>query len=170
MLHCIRLEFAIKVCLMPFVSPDPRCMTVLRDPDFADAYRQHTAEPGLDAITAAKRMMSDVPRWIMMLLGLRDLLVMPLGLKGAGDHLPPDLPRMGLFPVLSQTPTQVVLGLDDKHLDFRLVIDAAGDGDVVGTTLVRTHNVLGRIYLQLILPFHRLIVPRMMRQVLPRPV
>jgi hypothetical protein len=33
------------------------------------------------------------------------------------------------------------------------------------TTLVLTHNWLGRTYLATILPFHRLIAPAMLRQV-----
>ncbi len=59
-------------------------------------------------------------------------------------------------------------GLDDKHLDFRVVIDVAGTADqqrVTATTLVLTHNLLGRAYLTIILPFHRLIVRNMLRQV-----
>jgi Protein of unknown function (DUF2867) len=48
------------------------------------------------------------------------------------------------------------------------VVDVASTGarqDVTATTLVRTHNRLGRTYLSIILPFHRLIVRAMMRQV-----
>ena len=36
---------------------------------------------------------------------------------------------------------------------------------VTATTLVRTHNWLGRAYLAIILPFHRLIVRTLLRQV-----
>ena len=153
---------------MPFVSPDPQNMLLLQATTFADAYRLHSTEPGLDATTAAERIMTRVPRWITLLLTLRDALVRPLGLKGATDERPAELPRIGLFPLLSRSPTRVVLGLDDWHLDFRLVIDTPGNGDMTGTTLVRTHNRFGRVYLRLILPFHRLIVPPMMRQALAR--
>lgn len=73
---------------------------------------------------------------------------------------------------MSQTPERLVAGFDDKHLDFRAVIDVAAswpDSDagqqVTATTLVRTHNLFGRIYLAIILPFHRLIVPAMLRKV-----
>jgi hypothetical protein len=36
---------------------------------------------------------------------------------------------------------------------------------VTATTIVRTHNLLGRAYLATILPFHRLIVQQMLSQV-----
>ena len=49
-----------------------------------------------------------------------------------------------------------------------MVVDvvASGQGQqVTATTLVRTHNLLGRAYLAIILPFHRLVVRALLRQV-----
>ena len=37
------------------------------------------------------------------------------------------------------------------------------------TTLVKTHNLFGRIYLATILPFHRLIVRNMLQRVVASP-
>ena len=97
---------------------------------------------------------------------LRDMLVRPLGLRTRHDEVVAQTPRIGSFPVLSQTPQRVVMGLDDRHLDFRLAVDVAAldaqRREVTATTLVRTHNRLGRVYLALILPFHRRIVPGIM--------
>ena len=59
-------------------------------------------------------------------------------------------------------------GFNDRHLDFRLIVDVTPSGEarqVTATTLVRTHNRLGRLYLAIIMPFHRLIVPAMLRRV-----
>ena len=69
---------------------------------------------------------------------------------------------------MSQTPDRLVAGFDDRHLDFRVVVDVESSGaiqNVTATTLVLTHNRLGRVYLAIITPFHRLIVPAMLRQV-----
>ena len=71
---------------------------------------------------------------------------------------------IGIFPVISQTPDRLVAGFNDSHLDFRVVVDVATHGagrQVTATTLVKTHNRLGRTYLAIILPFHRLMVPRL---------
>jgi hypothetical protein len=49
-----------------------------------------------------------------------------------------------------------------------VVVDVTPSGRgqrVTATTLVLTHNLLGRVYLAIILPFHRLIVRSMLRQV-----
>jgi len=75
---------------------------------------------------------------------------------------------IGIFPVVSETPDRLIAGFNDHHLDFRVVIDVTGPADVrqvTATTLVKTHNWLGRTYLAIIMPFHRLIVPALLRQV-----
>ena len=68
---------------------------------------------------------------------------------------------IGIFPVISETPDRLVAGFNDSHLDFRVVVDVAPPAPasrVTATTLVLTHNWLGRTYLAIIMPFHRLIV------------
>jgi hypothetical protein len=136
----------------------------LPDADFTDAYFVHVAEP-LDALQAAQRMVGRRPRWVNGLLMLRNLAVTPFGLK---SRAPTEGERIGLFPVVSASPERVVMGFDDVHLDFRLVVDVAPEGSgqkVTATTLVRTRNRLGRLYLAAVKPFHRAIVPAMLAQV-----
>jgi len=76
--------------------------------------------------------------------------------------------NIGIFPVLSESPGEILMGLDDRHLDFRLAVtvqaDAGGAQQVTVTTVVQTHNRLGRIYLTVIMPFHRLIARSMLNQ------
>jgi Protein of unknown function (DUF2867) len=74
----------------------------------------------------------------------------------------------GIFPVLSESPNRLVAGFNDRHLDFRVVVDVTPSDQgqrVTATTLVLTHNLLGRAYLAIIMPFHRLVVRAMLRQV-----
>ena len=96
------------------------------------------------------------------------VLVAPLGLKTSGAS--PGMPRdmIGIFPVVSETPDRLIAGFNDSHLDFRVVVDVTAPASVrqvTLTTLVKTHNWLGRTYLAIITPFHRLIVPALLRQV-----
>jgi hypothetical protein len=150
------------------VTPDVDAGALLAGAQFIDAYSITVNHAALDARRAAERMAAPGPRWIGMLLHLRNRVVAPLGLKTAvptGNSAPD---RVGIFPVLSERLDRLVAGLDDAHLDFRLVVDVAGSGTerrVTTTTLVLTHNLLGRAYLAVILPFHRLIVPSMLRKV-----
>jgi len=134
---------------------------------FIDAYSVAVDDGALNARRAAEKMMARGPQWIDALVALRNFLVAPFGLKTSGaSETTRDL--IGIFPVVAETPDLLVAGFNDKHLDFRVVVDVAiaDQGQrVTATTIVRTHNWLGRVYLATILPFHRLIVPAMLRQV-----
>jgi Protein of unknown function (DUF2867) len=153
----------------PQVDPAP----LLSGAQFIDAFRIDVAGPAIDARSAAERMLSKSVRWIDTLMNLRNAIVAPFGLKTSGHHESPPRETVGLFPILTQTPDRLVAGFNDKHLDFRVVIDVAASGagsasgqQVTATTLVKTHNLFGRIYLAVITPFHRLIVPAMLRKIL----
>ncbi|SDR53041.1 Protein of unknown function [Rhizobiales bacterium GAS191] len=149
------------------IKPEAGVSKILIGADFIDAYRVTVAAIGLEAADAARLMLAQPPGWVDRLMALRNALVTPFGLKtglGVDDHHE----KIGIFPIQSVTPSRVVLGLEDKHLDFRLVVDVAGTGvgsQVTATTLVRRHNLLGRIYLTAILPFHKRIVRSLLRRV-----
>jgi hypothetical protein len=150
--------------LTPTIDAD----VLLAGAQFADAFGLAVDGRTLDARQAAERMMGRAPRWIDALLTLRNILVAPFGLKTSGASAATPRDMIGIFPVISQTPDRLVAGFNDIHLDFRVVVDVATDGpgqQVTATTLVKTHNRLGRTYLAIILPFHRLVVRAMLAQV-----
>lgn len=150
------------------VRPDIDADTVLTGAQFIDAFSVTVDGTHLDARIAAERMFSRSPRWVELLLVLRDVLVRPFGLTTTKQARRMSGNRVGLFPVLSETPQRLVAGFDDDHLDFRSVIDvmtAADSQRITATTVVLTHNRLGRAYLTIIAPFHRLIVRSALRRV-----
>jgi uncharacterized protein DUF2867 len=150
------------------VDPNLDTGALLAGAQFVDAFGISVDGNTLDARRAAEKMLGRGPRWIEVLLALRNYLVAPFGLKtglpnesGASDII-------GIFPIVSQTHDRLVAGFNDRHLDFRVVVDVATAGRrqrITATTLVLTHNRLGRSYLAIILPFHRLIVRTLLRQV-----
>jgi hypothetical protein len=150
------------------VDPEIDTGALLAGAQFSDAYSVVVDEAGLDARHAAEKMLGHSPRWIERLLALRNVLVAPFGLKKPVPTRTSAADTIGIFPVVSETPDRLVAGLNDKHLDFRVVVDVASSGHgqrVTATTLVLTHNLLGRVYLAIILPFHRLVVRALLRQV-----
>jgi hypothetical protein len=150
------------------ITPDVDRDALLAGAQFVDAFRVEVAERSLDARQAAERMMARQPRWAEALLQLRNFVVSPLGLKTSGEGAPAPRGMIGIFPVLSETPDRLIAGFNDSHLDFRVVIDVTapeGVRQVTLTTLVKTHNRFGRTYLAVIMPFHRLIAPTLLRQV-----
>lgn len=135
-------------------APCPHAERLLPGHQFADAYKVQ-APRGMDAIEATRLAFARGPSWIRFLMGLRNGLGRLVGLKPA---------RSSGFPVILETPAEVVLGFDDRHLDFRIVVAVAG-GLATVTTLVRWHNAWGRTYLAAVLPFHRAIAARMIESV-----
>jgi hypothetical protein len=149
------------------VKPEVDRDGVLAGAQFADAFQVTVTDMNLDARGAAERIFSRSPRWVEILLDLRNMIVAPFGLKtsGAGE---PNAGMVGMFPILSETPQRLIAGFDDHHLDFRIVVDVVPGGggrEITATTLVLTHNWLGRVYLTAILPFHRMVAKAMLRQV-----
>ena len=133
----------------------------LPDADWGDCFEVVAPKPGLTAERAARQAFGTMPAWVGGLMTVRNLVVRPFGLKGE-PKISANGERVGMFPVVAQSDGEMVLGFDDRHLDFRIVIQAERSGEyhtaVRLMTLIRRHNRLGRIYLATIMPFHKLIV------------
>jgi hypothetical protein len=145
----------------------------------------------VDALTLARAVLAEPPRWMRALLALRDALVRPFGLKTTAA-MREQLARSGvahvdIFRLLSATPQEVVFGERDRHLDFKLSIllrpaeggeapdapdartlaappPSSARRELVATTVVQCHNRLGRVYLALILPGHVLVVRALLKE------
>ena len=119
-------------------------------------------------------VMSQQPFWIGWLTTLRDAIVACFGLKTAkrlatlSDES--DADRIAFFRVYSRSESEIVLGEDDRHLDFRLSVLRTPDssptlgGQLTVSTVVHCHNLLGRTYIWVIAPFHRLVVRASLRR------
>lgn len=144
------------------VAARPEHYAVLPAASFADSYVLHDATFS-NAMDAARGAFAKAPAWIEGLMQLRNMIVRPFGLIHKPQENMPN--RIGIFPVLQNANNKVVLGLDDKHLDFRVVVEVLNAGSSVSlTTLVQPHHFLGRAYLAIILPFHRLIAATILSQ------
>jgi len=156
------------------VSTPPQALisTGLPSSDFSDTYSGHTTRTDVTAMQVAKGMFEHPPRWVSSLMAVRDGVVSLVGLKtskGLGAQNREG--KVGIFPVRSNTATEVVLGEDDKHLDFRVWVHVEPQGSgcrVTASTVVCTHNRLGRVYLATIMPFHRLLSRQMLSRALRR--
>ena len=119
-------------------------------------------------------LLSQQPSWIGWLTNVRDAIVACFGLKTA-KHLAAlasetKADRIGIFKVYGKSENEIVLGEDDKHLDFRLSVLRTADssptlgGQLTVSTVVHCHNLLGRAYIVVIAPFHRLVVKASLRR------
>ena len=150
------------------VQPEPAAAAALAKVSFVDAYGIACLAPGLTARRAAEALFTQKSVWIDALMALRNFIMRWFGVKTDAASYAPGASRIGMFPVNDEQPQQLLLGFDDRHLDFCIAVTVpARQGDaattVTVTTAVATHNWLGRNYLRLILPFHRLIVRHMLQ-------
>ncbi|UDF27894.1 UNVERIFIED_ORG: DUF2867 domain-containing protein [Roseateles sp. XES5] len=160
----------MKTAKEAFMSPVSRPVSlphpVLPAADWADRFTLGLPVENLTAREAARLALEHPPGWVRKLMVLRNTLVAPFGLKGAAEEVRTSEAEIGGFPVVSASDDRVVLGFDDRHLDFRIVIDVRQDrpsGQTLSVmTLVHRNNLLGRLYLAAVMPFHKLIVRRML--------
>jgi hypothetical protein len=130
--------------------------------DFHDTYRVQVHRPEMSARALYLAIMSSMPEYFSSLLALRDILVRPFGIKATRDlgH-EGGAQGLGLFPLIHESEDEIVLGAPDSHLDFKLGVTRDtrdGQTSVYVTTIVRYNRPIGRIYLNLIKPFHVAII------------
>lgn len=135
--------------------------------DWADCYGVRLDRSDLDPMQVAADLMGRAPRWVTVLLALRNRIVGLFGLKSAELEMTGQ-DRIGGFPVIERDHERVLLGFDDKHLDFRIIVtierEGIGHQHVSLTTLVKRHNLFGRVYILIVTPFHKLIVRSFLRR------
>ncbi|MFO1110720.1 MAG: DUF2867 domain-containing protein [Bradyrhizobium sp.] len=103
------------------------------------------------------------PTWFKVLNAVRDAMVKPFGVKTSGEVRASraENERVDFFPVQWEGNDEIVLGEDDRHLDFRLSLlrrDSPTGTQLIATTVVHSHNAFGLTYLNLIRPFHYLVI------------
>jgi hypothetical protein len=148
--------------------------------DYADAYSLRLpdgASNDLDAV--ARAALGTAPGWVALLLRLRDLIAGMIGLKTANQSAQHTTThatlqvgdRLGIFKLFDRSVDELLLGEDDRHLDFRVsvLIQHKENADwAIISTVVRFNSWLGRAYFLSVRPFHKLIVPAMMRSAYQR--
>ncbi|MFD3002790.1 DUF2867 domain-containing protein [Pontibacter toksunensis] len=144
--------------------------------DYFDSYQGTLcdADNNLTLVDAAKAFISSRPGWVRKLFILRNLTVSLFGLKtprrtgNSQDQLEnfkyEKGYKLGLFKVHERTEHEIILGEDDKHLNFRasLFIERRHDNpqlkNLIVSTAVDFNNLFGRLYFLAVMPFHKLIV------------
>jgi hypothetical protein len=149
--------------------------------DYIDSYKSEFIDKNnkINSTEIGKSFFTSGPKWVETLFTLRNRIVGLFGLKTSGNITgrqkqidnfkckPGE--QLGLFKVFEKTENEVVLGADDKHLNFRvsLFFDQAisdnGKKSLTVTTTVEFNNWFGRLYFLPVKPFHKLIVPTMLK-------
>jgi hypothetical protein len=137
--------------------------------DYCDSYRvvKQTGET-VDGITT---QIFKMPHWIPVLMKIRNSIAKTAGLKtGKNENVKdaayyPAGSKAGYFTVTARNVNEIVMGEDDRHLCFRTSVLVDRERSFIYlTTVVRFHNVWGRIYFLPVKPFHRLIVKSLLKR------
>lgn len=151
----------------------------LRRIDFGDAYQVRLNRQALSATEAYVAVFGAEPAWLRWLMKLRGRIAGLFGIAhdfDSGKKLDIDHPdctvfvageRLGPFTVRLVTANELVVGDDDKHLNFRISTlrsEREGIAYITVSTGVEIHNRLGHAYMFLVKPFHRFIAPLMIRR------
>lgn len=139
------------------------------DIDFADTHMIKFDVGEDSAYTVYIDMMKATPKWIDDLMGLRNRLVAVAGIKDLGklsDIKTTNFDevcigeRIGIFVLEKKHNDKILLSDKDKHLDVYIALKINRElHHITVTTEVKLHNWLGRLYLLLVIPAHKIIVP-----------
>lgn len=151
--------------------------------DYIDSFEGGLVGNGqnFDITQIGKAFFTSGPKWGKKMFAFRNRVVRLFGLKTGGETDPVKEAdrftcevgeRVGLFKVFNKTGNEIILGEDDKHLDFRvsLLFDKNKGGQdensLTISTTVKFHNWLGVLYFLPVRPFHKLIVPAMLKNII----
>ena len=154
------------------IMDEGRLISKFTPADYVDCFTKVVAN-GVSADELFQRMFCQFQAWVRGLLRLRDAIVKPFGLKTGTSFTDRIIERNG---------EEIVIGADDKHLSFRVSVFCRKQYATAGTaeasvsanipktsiaevtTVMKFHNMLGRIYFVGIWIFHRLIVETLFRR------
>lgn len=151
---------------------------------YADSFQGvlNDVENKITSVDIGKAFFSSGPKWIGKLFNLRNKIVSVFGLKTSGNTIDRQQQsdnfkcepgeQLGLFKVFNKTDNEVIIGEDDKHLNFRvsLFFDKSkkdkSKKDLTISTTVEFNNWFGQLYFLPVRPFHKFIVPTMLKGII----
>jgi Protein of unknown function (DUF2867) len=145
---------------------------------FHDAYRAPLSRPRAGVVEVFFAIFAHHPAWMKTVLVLRNWLASCFGLEVSttAEIMRPQMKtrynvgeKIGAWPIFYLSEIEVIAGRNNKHLDFRLSVlkEASGvSSTAVVSTICTTHDVFGKVYLVLVIPFHKWGVQRLMSQAL----
>ena len=163
---------SVATCPLPAHSALDR--ELVKSAFFTDSYRIALTQGDPDVIDIFFAVFGHHPAWLKAILLLRHRVGAWFGLQAASTAQIWNPARaqayqvgqdIGPWPIYFLGEGELIAGRDNKHLDFRVSVLKGGAGQdafAVVSTVCRTHNGFGRLYLRLIIPLHKWGVQRLM--------
>jgi hypothetical protein len=138
--------------------------------DYWDAYEVALSGNPPSALQAYLEFTARTPKWIDLLMSVRNAAVRLLALKDVGKlaSVPPlsaaaglgPGDRVGIFRIRSVCDKEAVLEIVDSHLDVVVSVyrHEGMPSRLTVSTMVFYHNWIGRLYMVPVAPMHRIVV------------
>ena len=131
--------------------------------DYWDSFRAPLTRTDAGVTDLFHAVLGHHPMWLKRVLIARNAVARQFGLEApvAADVLEPALRSdyrvgdvIGVWPTYHLSENELIAGRDNGHLDFRVSV-LRDEQTVAVSTVCNAHNVYGRLYLRVIVPFHR---------------
>jgi len=146
--------------------------------DYEDSFQYTIKVPPsqMDILAIGRAFSQPGPKWFKMLFSLRNKIAKLVHLKTPdittegqqeNDHWEIGK-KAGIFTFYAKTEHELILGDDDKHLNFRVSLfmqpatQESSETIVTVSTVVKLNNWLGKVYFFFVKPLHRMFVPIIM--------
>ncbi|MEM0911792.1 MAG: DUF2867 domain-containing protein [Pseudomonadota bacterium] len=129
---------------------------------FRDAISARVDQHDMTPSQLQLAIFTNMPSWVNNLMALRNRLVGMFGFDVGTPDLTPqsgDLnigDNAGFLTVIEKYDDEVISFAEDKHMEFYLSV-SKNNGCVVVSTLVNQKTLIGRVYVNMIVPFHYII-------------
>ncbi|MBQ4835780.1 MULTISPECIES: DUF2867 domain-containing protein [Pseudoalteromonas] len=150
---------AISSLVAPF---NDRLANKAQSSHFRDALvisrKKHTLSPS----ETQHAIFNYMPSWITMLMRLRNRLVKLLGFKVGQTNFTTSKTELdvgdqaGFVTVLEKYADEIICGAEDRHMHFYISV-RLDTNNIIVSTLVNKKTLLGKAYVNAILPFHYVI-------------
>ena len=139
---------------------------------FRDCHQVFCHRAAVSGAQLLTQFATAAPAWANTLMRWRNRIASRFGLKAGPMQQTGAITlqvgqQVGMFRIMALGPQRVVLGEDDAHLNFRILLSSrpAADGNLLQVeTWVRPHHWGGWLYLALVLPVHYLLSKLMLRR------
>ena len=141
-----------------------------RQADWHDTFTGINGMPDQTAQEALAYALNHPPFWFLPAMKLRNLLVKPFGLiteQGLDSTNQNDSAKnenlLHHLPVALNEEHHFICGIIDNHLTFSIEV-IKHDGNISLTTNIWFNHFMGRVYLGLVYPFHKLVMKHAIAQ------
>jgi len=149
---------------MTNLPQDTKVFNFIENIDYTDTFSTELRQDS-DIKDLYLRLVNTKSKTIDFLMSLRNKIMSIFGAKTVINETKGDFSvgnSVGLFKIYYIDEKEIISGLKDSHLDFCISFYKI-DNKVLLSTLVKYNNTFGRVYMNIIKPFHKLIVKNMLK-------